>query len=210
MTDLARVDHLLIATPDVWSTVDALEQQFGVRPSAGGRHAAWSTCNAILSLGPRIYLEVIGPDPEAPPPPNPRLLGIDELSGPRLATWVANGTDLPALVTDAAARGIDLGAAEEQSRKRPNGTMLSWTMTDVMKPRSGGVVPFFIDWGETPHPAGDAEAVCGLVALRAEHPDPESVQQTLAALGLELTVEHGDAPALVATLDTPNGVVVLR
>jgi hypothetical protein len=72
------------------------------------------------------------------------------------------------------------------------------------------VVPFFIDWGDTPHPAADAPPAGQLVALRAEHPDPESVRHVLGVLGLELQVDQGDTPTLVATLDTPNGVVVLR
>jgi hypothetical protein len=32
----------------------------------------------------------------------------------------------------------------------------------------------------------------------------------LQALGLELVVEPGDEPALIATIDSPNGRVVLR
>jgi hypothetical protein len=46
--------------------------------------------------------------------------------------------------------------------------------------------------------------------LRAEHPEPEPIRRALAALGAALAVAKGPAPALIATLATPNGVVELR
>ena len=49
---------------------------------------------------------------------------------------------------------------------------------------ANGLVPFFIDWGDTPHPAKSAAAGATLISLRAEHPDPENVQRMLGGLGL--------------------------
>jgi hypothetical protein len=73
-----------------------------------------------------------------------------------------------------------------------------------------GLVPFFIDWGRSPHPAQTAAPGASLVALRAEHPDAQSVQRLLLALGLDLPVQSGPRPALVATIDSPRGRVELR
>jgi len=49
-----------------------------------------------------------------------------------------------------------------------------------------------------------------LIALRAEHPEPQRVQRLLRELGLDLLVQPGAAPALVAIIDGPRGRVELR
>ena len=73
-----------------------------------------------------------------------------------------------------------------------------------------GLVPFLIDWGDTAHPALSTPPGCTLRSLRARHPDPSAVTPSLEALGVELEVGVGPEPALIATLDTPNGTLELR
>ena len=204
------VDHLLYATPDVGRTMDDVEQLFGVRPVEGGRHPAWGTRNALLSLGPRTYLEIFGLDEQALEPPLPRPFGLDKLERARLATWIAPHADLNALVRAAAVHHIDLGSVDERSRETPDGTILRWRMTDPRKARADGVLPFFIDWGDTPHPGTTAPRAGSLLALRAEHPQAAEVEAQLAHLELALPVTQADAPLLVATIATPRGVIELR
>ena len=48
-----------------------------------------------------------------------------------------------------------------------------------------------------------------LADLEAEHPRPEVVGVMLQALGVELTVTESARPALIATIEGPNGTVVL-
>ena len=204
------VDHLVYATPHLASTVDELEEKLGVRATPGGQHPGQGTRNAVLTLGPTRYLEVLGPDPEQPEPDQPRWLGIDDLTAPRLVTWAAKGSDLTSLVADARQEGIELGCVVSGSRQRPDGSVLTWQLTDPHRVVAGGVVPFFIDWGETPHPAKSAASGVELMELRAEHPDVTSVRQILGRLGLELPLSTGSTPALIATLRTPRGVVELR
>ena len=205
------VDHLLYVTPDVDRTVDDLEQLFGVRAVEGGRHPAWATRNALLSLGPRTYFEILGPDEMALEPPAPRPFGLDDgLERARLATWIAPHPDLDRLVQEASRHRIDLGMVESRSRETPDGTTLSWRMTDLRQARAGGVLPFFIDWGDTPHPGATAPRGGSLLALRAEHPQAEVVEAQLAHLEIALPVVRGDAPRLIATIATPRGVIELR
>ena len=98
---LSSVDHLVYATPDLQMGVDRVQKMLGVRAAAGGQHPGRGTRNALLSLGPGRYLEIIGPDPEQPKPAQPRPFGIDALKAPRLVTWAAKGTDLERLTSDA-------------------------------------------------------------------------------------------------------------
>ena len=207
---LDRVDHLVYATPDLKAGVAALETLLGVRATPGGEHPGRGTRNALVSIGPRAYIEIIGPDPEQPPPKEARPFGLDSLTAPRLVTWAANESDLSRLSKLAAQAAIPLGELASGSRRRPDGLLLSWNYTNPRSVVADGIVPFFIDWGKTPHPAETASSGGRLVGLRAEHPDPERVQAQLAHLGLRLAVTNGARPALIATIEGPRGKVELR
>jgi len=207
---LPAVDHLVLACPDLDAGIDAVARLVGVRASAGGSHPGGGTRNALLSLGPSAYLEIIGPDRDAPAPDRPRLFGIDALRAPRLAAWAAKATDLDALSAQAARRGVRLGAVASGSRRRPDGILLAWRYTSPAAVLGDGLVPFFIDWGPTPHPARTAPSGATLVGLRAEHPEPARIRKMLAVLNLALTVASGPEPALIATLEGPAGRVELR
>jgi hypothetical protein len=88
--------------------------------------------------------------------------------------------------------------------------LLSWRYTNPRTVVADGLVPFFIDWGRSPHPAATAAPGASLVGLRAEHPDAARVQKMLTALGLDLSVAEGPKAALVATIDTSRGRFDLR
>jgi Glyoxalase-like domain len=207
---VSRVDHLVYATPDLQRGVADIEKLLGVRATPGGQHPGRGTRNALVALGPTSYLEIVGPDPEQPPPKEPRSFGMDALPAPKLVGWAANTTDLDALVRQAASAGVTLGEVKAGGRKRPDGVVLSWRTTDSKVMLGGGIVPFFIDWGTSPHPAKTSASGATLVALRAEHPNPAEVQRLLAALGLDLPVAKGSAPALIAVIESPKGRVELR
>jgi hypothetical protein len=207
---LSRIDHLVYATPDLGQGVDAIEKLLGVKATPGGQHPGLGTRNALVALGPSSYLEIIGPDPGQPKPAGRLRFGIDDLKSPRIVTWVAKGTDLDKLVTTAAERGVKLGPVIPGARRRPDNVVLSWRYTDPNTVIADRLVPFFIDWGTSAHPSASAARGASLIRIRAEHPDPEPVQKMLATLDLDLQVQKGSAPAIVATVDSPKGRVELR
>jgi hypothetical protein len=207
---LAQVDHLVYATPDLAVGIDTAEKLFGVRATPGGQHPGEGTRNALIALGPTSYFEIIGPDPDQPKPERGRRFRIDELKTPALTTWVAKGRDLEKFASRAAAQGVNLGAVISGSRKRPDGVVLAWRYTDPRTILADRLIPYFIDWGSSPHPSATAAKGVTLVSLRAEHPDAEHVQQMLKVLGLDLVVTKGAKPALVAAFDSPKGRIQLR
>jgi hypothetical protein len=209
-TLLARLDHLVFATPELQLGIDTIEQRLGVKATAGGQHPGLGTRNALVSLGPASYLEIIGPDPDQPKPTGPRRFGIDNLKAPRIVRWVVKTSELPAVMEKAAKAGIKLGGLATGSRRRPDGVVLSWRYTDPATVIADGLVPFFIDWGTSPHPALTAAPGATLAELRAEHPDAPRVQRMLDQLGLELRVSQASAPAIIATIDSPRGRVQLQ
>src|SRR5260370_42198553 len=94
---LRRIDHLVYATPDLNSGIEAVEKLTGVRATPGGQHPGRGTRNALIALGPTSYLEIIGPDPEHPAPPHPRQFGIDGLKAPRPARRALKAQNLKQL-----------------------------------------------------------------------------------------------------------------
>jgi Glyoxalase-like domain len=204
------VDHLVYATPDLAAGVGRVERLLGVAPAAGGQHPGRGTRNALVGLGPRTYLEIVGPDPGQPAPSGPRWFGIDALREPRLVTWAAAAIDIEGLARGAAGEGVRLGPIGNGHRTRTDGVPLAWRFTDPALVVCNGIVPFLIDWGTSPHPAATAPEGGTLIELRAEHPDAQSVEFCLRALDLDLPITRGAEPALVATIRTSRGVVELR
>ncbi|MCB0112696.1 MAG: VOC family protein [Caldilineaceae bacterium] len=207
-----RTDHLVYAVPDLADAVAQIEREWGVRPAMGGKHPT-GTHNALLALGPHTYLEVIAQDPEQPHAQGQSFGLSTPPTAPTLVTWAVATTNLDATIDQARADGYDPGATMNGARSRPDGVQLAWRSTRIASwpPPGDGVVPFLIEWGAgTPHPAGDSPQGCHLVSLRAEHPTPQNVAAMLRALGLDIAVTEGSAPALIASIETPLGMIEVK
>lgn len=204
---MVQIDHLVYAVADLDTAVDEFAERTGVRPTIGGRHVGRGTHNALVGLGEGAYLELIAPDPLQDEPPLPRPFGLDGLTEPRLTGWAVRTTNLDASIADARADGYDPGDAVAMQRATPSGDVLSWRLTI---PSAGGVVPFLIDWGPTPHPSSTLPTGLRLAGLYVEHPEPEVVQAAFSALDLHCTVVEASDPAIVATIESPNGRIELR
>jgi hypothetical protein len=207
---MSMVDHLVYATRDLARGIDELQDVLGIRATPGGQHSGRGTRNALIALGPDSYIEILAPDPEQPEPSTPRWFGVDGITQSKLATWAAKGTDLERLRATAMQNGIPLGTVARGSRRRPDGVELSWELTDPRASIEDGIVPFFIDWGRSPHPAQSAATGASLIELRAEHPDSQRVQHMLQQVGLPLAVSQSPRAALIATIDCPRGRIALR
>ena len=207
---LAKVDHLVYGTPVLEAGVAEIEKRFGVSAAAGGKHLGRGTHNALISLGPNCYLEIIAPDPDQPTPSQPRMFGIDQLKESRLLTWAAKSANLPALAELSRKTGIKLGEIIAGSRQQPDGVTLSWRYTNPLAMIADGIVPFFIDWGASIHPAEALPPALFLVRLQAEHPNSSNLTSTLLKLDVPLEVVHAQQPALIATINSPMGEIELR
>jgi hypothetical protein len=207
---LASIDHLVYATPDLELGIREVENLLGIRATAGGQHPGRGTRNAVIALGPAAYLEIIGPDPGQTTPAWPRWFGIDNLERSALVTWAAKTDDLDRMQRVALANGIPIGEVRSGSRRRSDGVLLSWRLTEPSNGPDNGVIPFFIDWGASPHPSQTSAQGAMLTELRAEHPDSERMQRSLRVLGLHMAVTPSHQPALIAIVDGRHGRVELR
>lgn len=208
------VDHLILGAPDLEAGMAHTTMLLGARPAPGGRHPAYGTRNALLSLGPSTYLEILAPDRELPAPERGRLFDLAAMVAPRLVTWASRREGLRE-VPDPELGGLGLGPVEAGRREAPGGGVLSWWLTDPHALPHDGAVPFLIDWAGTVHPAATAPPGGLLSGLRIEHPHAPRVREALTRLtrpdpsGVPVEVVRADAFRLVAFVETAGGVVEL-
>jgi hypothetical protein len=184
---MAVIDHLVLAVPDLDVAIDGFDREHGVRPAVGGRHEGLGTHNALVSLG-ESYLELIAPDPTQPDPSGPRPFGVDEVTDATLVAWAVRpdperGETLDGLIERCRSVGHDPGPAIAMSRQTPDGSTLHWQLTFPTM-AGDGLVPFFIAWGDTPHPAATAPRGLTLESFDGATEDPDPVNELLRALDL--------------------------
>ncbi|KOU71815.1 hypothetical protein ADK57_10570 [Streptomyces sp. MMG1533] len=202
----STLDHLVLATPDLAATVADFARRTGVTPALGGAHVGLGTRNHLVSLGGTRYLEIIGPDPDQHAYDGPRPFDADQLAGPRTVTWAISPPDLDAAVAAARAKGYNPGSIRPMSRRRPDGTLLEWRLTDGDTAHPSGLVPFLIDWGSSLHPSASGLPTTPLLELSASTPDPDEIRPLLAALDTSLPLTAGPV-GFSFTVDTPRGPV---
>ncbi len=210
LTILERIDHLVYVAADLDCGIAEIEGLLGVRACAGGRHTAWGTHNALVALGSTSYLEIIAPDPNAPPFGDGRPFGLDVAGPSRLTAWAAKGADLEQIRNAAAKSDFELGVIQSGSRQQPDGAMITWRLTEPRTDVACNAVPFIIDWGTSTHPAVNASKGAALVDFYVVHPEADRVRQMLQGIAIDMRVVSGGAPALIAKIICPRGGVVLR
>lgn len=200
-TDQALFDHLVYAAPDLQAASDRIHQQLGVEATPGGRHPRGGTANALLSLGGRQYLEIIAPDASQP---KPRGAGarIAKLSAPQIVTFATEQADLEAVAAKAKQLGLKTSGIRPGSRKTPAGELLEWRTLGIAAPKQyAGLMPFFIDWRDTPHPSQTSAQGARLVSIVVTHPEPAGLRKLYRAFGVRVPVRAGERPSITAEIE---------
>jgi Glyoxalase-like domain len=207
------LDHIIWACDDLERGSRRFEALTGVTPQYGGTHASGLTHNALVSLGPRCYLEVLAPTG----PPSPRDDGWTRLAHtagaePRILTYCLRSSRT---LTEVAQIAEGLGAPKAQvlnnGRVTPNGVSLKWQWVAPAFERFGLAFPFFIDWLDSPHPAAVART-SGDIALEhfaVGHPHADELQRSLSQLGAPIETFTAAAGEFRVQLDTPRGTISL-
>ncbi|MBL8672057.1 MAG: VOC family protein [Alphaproteobacteria bacterium] len=203
------LDHLLWGAADLDRGCDAVERLLGIRPKPGGVHPGLGTRNALLAFGQDTYLEVIAPDPAQDIREGvPQMLR--DLRDPGLITWCARGAVLAELPAKLAGLPVTCSGVIAMARQRPDGGTLRWQVLRLSDHGLGAVVPFFIDWMDSPHPARALPDAGRLASVSVTHPEPQRVDALYAAVGLKERVARAAPPSLTAEVETPKGRVRLE
>ena len=229
----SQIDHLVIAAHSLQQGVDWCESVLGVTPDAGGDHEKYGTHNRLLKIAtpnfPVAYLEIIAINAEAviekkPPPTrwfdlDSKTLQVELIKSPRLIHFVANTHDIQDARHAWKAQGIDRGPIIHASRKTPKG-LLQWQIT--VRPDGdrlfNGTLPTLIQWGKPEaadpmqlHPRNHLpRSKVSLKSLAVFHPSAAKINAAFEAIQLE-NIQVSEGPAnLMATLQTPKGLVTLN
>ncbi|CAG9174672.1 hypothetical protein LMG23992_02756 [Cupriavidus laharis] len=221
------LDHLVIAAQTLDAGTEYVADVLGVAPQGGGAHAAMGTHNRVLGLFGGMYLEVIAADPDAPAPQRPRWFGLDSDSvrerlqaGPCLLHWaarVARPADLSrwqAQYPDRIAPVIPMQRGDLHWRITvpEDGSLPAWHGEAASA--GDGLLPSLIQWDVARHPGMSLPRQdLALRRLTGRHPHAELLRQGLAWLGGEalIALEQADEPPqLIAEIETPQGIRILR
>ncbi|MDK3074942.1 VOC family protein [Sedimentitalea sp. JM2-8] len=203
---MIRLDHIAVAGATLAEAVDWVECALGVPLQPGGKHGLFGTHNRLLGLSDALYLEAIAVDPAAPPPGRARWFGLDRFSGPaRLTNWICATDDMDAVLArlPGAGRPVPLARGD-----------LRWTMAvpdDGMLPFDN-LHPALICWSTPTHPSATlARSGCRLRRLLVSHPQADALADILQPVlaDTRVVLEPG-APGLLAEMETPHGIKVLR
>lgn len=202
---LGKMDHLVVSSASLSEGIAYIEDLLAVPMTEGGDHPLMGTHNALLSLGPDFYLEVIAVNPEAPAPDHARWFDLDYFTGPaRLTNWAVRVPDLHEALLHA-----PVGTGDELSLSRGD---FRW---DMAVPADGRLpftncTPGLLSWhGKMPAPHLPDHGL-RLSSLSISHPEAEALCVALGPLVADarITIVDG-APGLSAQIETPGGSVTL-
>ena len=193
------LDHIMYAVPDLENSMAEIASITGIVPLDGGVHPGNGTRNALLGLSNSSYLEIIGPDKKQNLENTlGELLVSKNTSGIR--AWAVAVSDLASVADVAQELGFRVRDRKEMSRKTPEGFLLEWELLFL----EGALLPFFIDWKGSEHPARKAPSGCGLLELSISAQEPKVYQELLNKFQLEVSVSEG-GPAVSAIIRSPKG-----
>ena len=228
-----QIDHLVVMAASLDEGVQWCEDTLGITPGPGGEHEKYGTHNRLFKIAspefPLAYFEIIAINPLAVIPKRaqvPRWFDMDDAAlqkavaqGPRLVHFVSSTEDVKAVRHVLRTQGIERGQVVHASRKSSKGT-LNWQITvrEDGERLFNGCLPTLIQWGKPEatdplrlHPRNSLpRSGVTLQSLTVSHPSGAKLQAAFDAIGLaNIAIETGPAN-LVASLQTPKGLVQLQ
>ncbi|MEQ8515632.1 MAG: VOC family protein [Chromatocurvus sp.] len=183
MTLSCEIDHVLIGCPSLDDANLWFESSTGVKPQHGGSHPDRGTCNALVSLTGKTYLELIAPDATQ----SARSVARNEsekLTAPAFCWWALRTIDLPGTRDVLVSRGVTCSDVLHGSRMTLDGLTLNWKLLMTTDDDLGCQLPFFISWeNEDQHPGAQAPAG-SIEALTFCGPHAGRLEEILNAVGL--------------------------
>ena len=208
---MLKLDHLVVVASTVEQGIDYFSKTFGLNATAGGKHIAMGTYNAVMKLDKDRYLEIIAIDPDGKTPDWPRWFNLDSIElqkeikdKPRLITWVARTKNFEKLKEKIA---FDIGTPKAMTRGD-----LSWRFgfTDDGSLKEDGMLPYIIQWDNDEHVSRRMlDNGYKLIGLELNHPNPNRIKARLSAMEFEgdIKINKSKTPFLKAYIKSANGIV---
>jgi len=208
--DQSRIlDHIIYSVPNLNEGSLDLTAQLGIEPTPGGKHTHIATENRLFSLGNRQYFEILGPQ-----------VGIERLDpftssiaaqeGPDLLTFCLEVDDLEAIAKLGDQLGLEVSEITEGSRMTPSGEVLNYRALHLYSPEFKGLIPFFIDWQGSFHPAEMAATGAKLVSFSVSHKNAQRLAEIYKALEVGVTIQEAETPSIRVEISSDSGLLVLE
>ncbi|ATP38845.1 hypothetical protein CSE16_01770 [Solibacillus sp. R5-41] len=147
-----QFDHFVHLTPDPKKAAEAF-QSISLHAVEGGKHENLGTYNALSYFG-LSYVELIGIFDEALVKEAASIkyslrdtfIENQLQQGPQRIALRSN--NLAALAEHFRSLGLEVNGPSDFSRKRPDGTLVTWKLLFAGKPSDSITLPFFIEWDE--------------------------------------------------------------
>lgn len=190
---MIRVDHVLLATPDLQLGARQLLNGHGLESAEGGRHPRWGTANRIAPIGSQ-YLELVAVYDRELAATNPFGRAVLAEADPDSLRPLAVCLAVDDLTEVARRLGLEPTSG---SRTLPSGGEVGWRSVGMEAAFSAQRLPFFIEWNQpSQHPSRSGPRNLPLAIARVEVGGEEGRLRSWLAeevAGLELV---GGAPGL--------------
>lgn len=208
MNGIMKLDHFAYASASLDKAIADFESWTGVRPKPGGSHPGRGTRNALVSLGPGLYLALDAPDPTQ------QLVGnngawMAKLDSYLLFLFAVATDDIGRAQRVLAGHGVATTLASGE-RRTADGRLIAWDFLEGADEGFGIALPHVMQWKTEHHPSADSPAGCRLAGFTVQHPDPARIEALYADLGLKgVEVRRGAEIALGMTVDGSHGETTL-
>ena len=201
---LMEFDHLVLTCDDLDAGAAWLEARLGVPTAPGSGLPSFRLRSRQVSLGAGAFLELFGPDRDAPPHPDrPRWLSPAGTPGaPHLTAWVLRSAQLDTAIEFSRMRHLRVVRLT-----RGDGRRMRLAVPPGGALPLDGVYPAMVAW-EAPHPTIDLpDPGCRLESLAVRHPQAERIFRSLSLSDMRVEVQEAP-PGLEAVIATPSGARV--
>lgn len=143
---LLGLDHVIIAVRELDRASDQMERALGLRFAPGGEQPELGTASAIARFG-TDYLELISvrkPEVARDSERGRLLLDLLGRQDAQLVGFAIISDDLERDTVEARGRGLPLEGPFHGSRRRPDGSLLTWRLATVPNDPWGHRLPFLI------------------------------------------------------------------
>lgn len=197
------LDHVGLWCTELEASAKRFEDLTGIASVTGGRHHGQGTWNRLAGAGEGLYVELLARDPaqSVRGPLAEAAEGLPDLA-PCLIAYRAD--DLEGLATRALKAGFTTPGPFAMQRQNAAGETLAWRILFV-RHRDHPLLPFFIDWQDTPHPSQALGSGVSVSDIWLETRVPDPLARSLEGLGVKIATRYGEDNRLHMTLEGPAG-----
>jgi len=186
-----KLDQIVLGTSDFDKAVDDFEKMTGVRPVMVVSLNGLGTKSARVAFDECCFLELIGPDPKQTHRPlGDKLADIEPGKLVPLHYGVRNKS--ASAMKDEEFKELGFECDEVTMVAHDQGMPWKWDLIFLQGHDDGGLVPFYVNWGDSHHAAGRLPIVGHSAKVSVKAPAGHSVHKLVEDVA-GITTEEGDS-----------------